>query len=175
MSIFAFFQSVRDLQAKLSTIRSCQVCLKKLRNPTLVCYHVGHFGCLLPKRTLPSKPVSMVELMQRDSSVVLADSLGTEFSIKGKKGNGSVSVIGKHGSKLIDLVNHINRIPSEERILVFVQFTDLMAQVANVLNEAGIKTLKLKGSVHQQTGALDEFQQENMKKGSARVLLCWDR
>ena len=40
-----------------------------------------------------------------------------------------------------------------------------------MLTEAGIKTLKLKGSVHQQTGSLDEFQKENLKPGDARVLL----
>ena len=175
-----FFQSVRDLQAKLSTATiKCQVCLKEVKKSnTGVLSTCGHFGCLTCLKENASKQACGVvgcNCAQRDSSVVLADSLGTEFSIKGKKGNGSVSVIGKHGSKLIDLVNHINRIPSEERILVFVQFTDLMAQVANVLNEAGIKTLKLKGSVHQQTGALDEFQQENMKKGSARVLLLLGR
>ena len=38
-----------------------------------------------------------------------------------------------------------------------------------------IKALKLKGSVHQQTGALDEFQKEDLKKGDARVLLLLSR
>ena len=175
-----FFQSVRDLQAKVATSTvKCQVCSKEVKKShTGVLSTCGHFGCLSCLRENASKQacgVSGCNCAQRDTSVVSADSLGTENSMQGKKGNGSVSVIGKHGSKLIDLVNHINNIPSEERILVFVQFTDLMAQVANVLNEAGIKTLKLKGSVHQQTGALDEFQQEDMKKGSARVLLLLGR
>ena len=175
-----FFQSVRDLQAKVATATvKCQVCLKEVKKSnTSVLSTCGHFGCLVCLRENASKQacgVAGCNCAQRDSSVVSADSLGTELSMQGKKGKGSVSVIGKHGSKLIDLVNHINNIPKEERILVFVQFTDLMAQVANVLNEAGIKTLKLKGSVHQQTGALDEFQQEDMKKGSARVLLLLGR
>ena len=29
--------------------------------------------------------------------------------------------------------------------------------------QGGVKTLKLKGSVHQQTGALDEFQKEDLR------------
>ena len=73
------------------------------------------------------------------------------------------------------LVQRIKDTPADERILVFVQFPDLMKQIADVLQEAGIKTLKLKGSVHQQTGALDEFQKEDLRKGDARVLLLLSR
>lgn len=40
---------------------------------------------------------------------------------------------------------------------------------------ADIRTLKLKGSVHQQTGALDEFQKEELGKDDARVLLLLSR
>jgi hypothetical protein len=40
---------------------------------------------------------------------------------------------------------------------------------------AKIKTLKLKGSVHQQTGALDEFQKDDFGKEDARVLLLLSR
>ena len=57
--------------------------------------------------------------------------------------------------------------------------TDGKAQLQllrRVLEEAGIKTLKLKGSVHQQTSALDEFQKEDLDpKKDARVLLLLSR
>tara|TARA_B110000305_G_C19167870_1_gene505765 strand:- start:76 stop:666 length:591 start_codon:yes stop_codon:yes gene_type:complete len=83
--------------------------------------------------------------------------------------------MGVHGTKMAHLVQRIKDTPADERILVFVQFPDLMKQVAEVLAEAKIKTLKLKGSVHQQTGALDEFQKEELKAGDARVLLLLSR
>jgi len=179
-----FFQSVRDLQQALVKDKvNCQVCLKAVvKSESGVLSTCGHFGCLKCLKENAHKQACGVigcNCAQRSTSVVTAMSLGTEAaaasSEQKKTKSGSVSLIGKHGSKLIDLVNHINNIPSEERILVFVQFTDLMAQVSTVLNDAGIKTLKLKGSVHQQTGALDEFQQEYMRKGSARVLLLLGR
>ena len=174
-----FFQSVRDLQSASKTDRvKCNICSEKVyKSKAGLLSTCGHFGCLTCLEENAFKQACGVigcNCAQRNTSVVSAMSLGTEGDSQGKV-NKQTSVIGKHGSKLIDLVNHINKIPANERILVFVQFPDLMAKVASVLTEAGIKTLKLKGSVHQQTGALDEFQQENLKKGSARVLLLLGR
>jgi SNF2 family DNA or RNA helicase len=83
--------------------------------------------------------------------------------------------LGVHGTKMAHLVQRIRDTPEGERILVFVQFPDLMKQVADVLEAAKIKSLKLKGSVHQQTGALDEFQKDVLRKGDARVLLLLSR
>jgi SNF2 family DNA or RNA helicase len=83
--------------------------------------------------------------------------------------------MGAHGSKMAHLVQRLRDTPRDERVLVFVQFPDLMKQVADVLAEAGIKSLKLKGSVHQQTGALDEFQKEELGPKDARVLLLLSR
>ena len=83
--------------------------------------------------------------------------------------------LGVHGTKMAHLVQKIRDTPDDERILVFVQFPDLMKQVSEVLEAADIKTLKLKGSVHQQTGALDEFQKETLSKKDARVLLLLSR
>ena len=66
----------------------------------------------------------------------------------------------------------INTIDASERILVFVQFPDLMQKVADALAEEGIGALQLQGSVHTKTRALDQFQEEKpLKKGDPRVLL----
>ena len=173
-----FFQSVRDLQrAKLDESVLCQVCMKehvKSKSGVLsTCGHIGCLDCLKSHAENQECGVKNCDCATRDSSVVTAISLGTELgSGKVTKTDGGVGV---HGSKIIDLVNHIKSIPSDERILVFVQFPDLMQQVSGALNEAGIKTLKLKGSVHQQTAALDEFQKENLKASDARVLLLLSR
>jgi len=182
-----FFQSVRDLQqAKLSDSITCQVCVqskkaakavsaKSLSGVLSTCGHVGCLECLKTNAENQECGVEGCDCATRDSSVVTADSLGTEGASKGKNNGKTDGGVGVHGSKIIDLVAHIKSIPEDERVLVFVQFTDLMQQVSSALNEAGIKTLKLKGSVHQQTAALDEFQKEDLKQNDARVLLLLSR
>ena len=50
-----------------------------------------------------------------------------------------------------------------------------MEEVEDVLDDANIKYLKLKGSVHQQCAALDEFQKEKLRPGDARVLMLLSR
>ena len=173
-----FFQSVRDLQqAKLDDSIKCGACGKKFAKSKSgvlsTCGHIGCLSCLKAHAENQECGVADCTCATRDTSVVTAVSLGTEGATsKAQKTDGGVGV---HGSKIIDVVSHIKSLPRDERILVFVQFSDLMQQVSSALNEAGIKTLKLKGSVHQQTGALDEFQKENLKADDARVLLLLSR
>ena len=173
-----FFQSVRDLQqAKLDDSIKCGACGKKFAKSKSgvlsTCGHIGCLSCLKAHAENQECGVADCTCATRDTSVVTAVSLGTEGATsKAQKTDGGVGV---HGSKIIDVVSHIKSLPCDERILVFVQFSDLMQQVSSALNEAGIKTLKLKGSVHQQTGALDEFQKENLKADDARVLLLLSR
>ena len=164
------------------------------------CGHVGCLKCLKANADLQECGITGCDCPARYSSVVAASSLGTEV-ISGSAGSkksamalksptkaarrGKASAVegptnealelGVHGTKMAHLVQHIRDVPADERILVFVQFPDLMKQVSDVLEAASIKTLKLKGSVHQQTGALDEFQKEKLGKNDARVLLLLSR
>ena len=71
---------------------------------------------------------------------------------------------GRFGTKLTQIVERIQSIDSDDRILVFVQFKDLMQKVAECFEEAGIVALQLKGSVHQKTKALDAIHETTMKK-----------
>ena len=180
--------SVRDLQqAKVDEAITCQVCeqtktgakskcTKKQAGVLSTCGHIGCLDCLKSNAENQECGVIGCDCATRDASVVTAESLGTEVvTAKGKASKQSDGGIGVHGSKIIDLVAHIKSLPTDERILVFVQFPDLMQQVSAALNDANIKTLKLKGSVHQQTAALDEFQKEDLKTGDARVLLLLSR
>ena len=214
-----FFRSVRDLQ-RLSADDdvSCGACAaalekgasakspkkraaapahaKKLSGVLSTCGHVGCLSCLKRNANLQECGVPGCECPARFSSVIDAESLGSEkptadadasrrlkSPAKKAKGKAAVSAtaqnepleLGSHGSKMAHLVQRIRDTPPDERILVFVQFPDLMKQVADVLEQANIKTLKLKGSVHQQTGALDEFQKEELEADDARVLLLLSR
>jgi len=211
-----FFRSVRDMQQMVSTDEvPCLVCSAESGAPAKggkrkggadvgkpksesgllsTCGHIGCLDCLKRYAAHTECGVPGCECPARFSSVISAQSLGTERVTKRaaekvkspvKKAKKSAEAeegitleeleCGVHGTKMAHLVQRIKDTPEDERILVFVQFPDLMKQVGEVLAEANIKALKLKGSVHQQTGALDEFQKEDLKKGDARVLLLLSR
>ena len=59
------------------------------------------------------------------------------------------------------------KIPKEERVLVFVQFPDLMEKVAEALKTNKVPFLEIKGSANARSKALDQFQ----KDSDERVLL----
>ena len=81
------------------------------------------------------------------------------------------TVAAPHGAKLAQIVDLVKSLPGDERVLVFVQFADLLAKVDGVLNASGIKTLKIKGSAHQMMNAMTAFQAETLAKDDPRVLL----
>ena len=152
----------------------------------------GHFGCLKCLRANAAAQecgVPGCSCPARFSSVIEASTLGTESVAAGPKsptkrakgkaaagvGTDEALEMGVHGTKMAHLVQLLKDLPKDERVLVFVQFPDLMRQVSEVLEEAGIKTLKLRGSVHQQTGALDLFQKEELGPKDARVLMLMSR
>ncbi len=59
------------------------------------------------------------------------------------------------------------RIPSDERVLVFVQFPDLMKKVAEALTANKVRFLEIKGSAAQKSKNLEKFQNDSEE----RVLL----
>ena len=59
------------------------------------------------------------------------------------------------------------RIQKEERVLVFVQFPDLMKKVTEAFNEHKIPFLEIKGSAHAKSKNLEQFQNDSEE----RVLL----
>lgn len=66
-----------------------------------------------------------------------------------------------------NLIAHRKRVPSDERVLVFVQFPDLMKKVSEAFNAHNIKHLEIKGSASQKSKNLEKFQQDSKE----RVLL----
>jgi len=76
---------------------------------------------------------------------------------------------GKHfGRKLEQVVELIKeRIPKKERVLIFVQFPDLMKKVNEALTAHKIKFLEIKGTATVKSKNLETFQSTD----SARVLL----
>ena len=60
-----------------------------------------------------------------------------------------------------------SQLPSDERILIFVQFPDLMKKVAEALTFHKIKYLEIKGSASMKSKNLEQFQNDSEE----RVLL----
>jgi SNF2 family DNA or RNA helicase len=58
-------------------------------------------------------------------------------------------------------------VPKNERVLVFVQFDDLMKKVGEAFKANKIKYLEIRGSASQKSKALESFQQDS----NERVLL----
>ena len=79
---------------------------------------------------------------------------------------------GMWGAKLTNIVKKVKSLVEDnDRVLVFVQFKDLKAKVAEALEADGVKTLQVKGTVQTQIKSLDVMQKDVLDKNDPRVLL----
>ena len=62
---------------------------------------------------------------------------------------------------------HRKKTPKDERVLVFVQFPDLMKKVAEAFDAHKVQYLEIKGSASQKSKNLEKFQNGSVE----RVLL----
>jgi len=127
------------------------------------CGHVGECGLVsrqaseqvcheFPTCKAPARP----------SCVINVSELGTDTAAGS---DGSVGV------KLASVVNLVKRIPGDERILVFVQFPDLLEKVADALVAAKVAAVQLVGSPQKRSSIIEAFQCEALKPNEPRVLL----
>lgn len=63
--------------------------------------------------------------------------------------------------------HHRNKLPEDERVLVFVQFPDLMKKVAEAFDAHEVQYLEIKGSASMKSKNLEKFQNDSVE----RVLL----
>ncbi|CAM9936078.1 unnamed protein product [Phaeothamnion confervicola] len=152
------------------------------------CGHSGCDACLRARAEHGNCVDASCTASARSDSVVKALSLGGTDS--------GVAVGGPHGSKLAAIVKLVAEVTKTrkdggsggfdggdddgDRVLIFVQFPDLMKKVAEALEDAGIPTLNLEGSAHSKTKALSAMQQlskqaseagKELQDGRAKVLL----
>ncbi|KAI5478763.1 hypothetical protein MNV49_004589 [Pseudohyphozyma bogoriensis] len=78
------------------------------------------------------------------------------------------------GAKLEQLVNIIDTIPEDDRILVFVQFDDLFAKVQEALESYGIPTAVIRGGAAKQSAAVEAFQDPASRNQRVLLLLATD-
>lgn len=93
----------------------------------------------------------------RHTNIVKVSTLGVEGELSS----------GRYGAKLQRLVDLIRSIPKRERVLVFLQWDDLMGKVSEALDAGGIGHVTLAGGVKAKANTLDSFQRGD----SARVLV----
>ncbi|KAH9824209.1 hypothetical protein DFH28DRAFT_1216462 [Melampsora americana] len=84
----------------------------------------------------------------RDTSVIRADSLGHDEES------------GKFGIKLERMCHLISELRETDRVLVFVQFGDLLDKVYEALQYRHIGVARVKGTARQQMQVMTEFQEE---------------
>ena len=122
---------------------------------SLVCLHhcAAREECVDPSCKAPVKT----------SNIVTGKELGCNVTHKAG---------GQWGAKLTTIVKAVKGLVADgDRVLVFVQFKDLKAKVAEALEADGIKTLQVKGTVQTQIKSLDVMQKDELAKNDPRVLL----
>ncbi|KAL0953862.1 hypothetical protein HGRIS_005037 [Hohenbuehelia grisea] len=166
-----YFTVVRDLQKQRETppVVSCPGCDRE-QVPiaeVAVLSSCGHMGCLTCVKAAAEKEECVYaadgacKSAARVLNVVRAETLGVDDEARDGRG--------KHfGMKLEKIVSLIkNDVPKKERVLLFVQFPDLMKKVAEALSVNGIAYLEIRGTAHQKSKNLEKFQNES----GERVLL----
>ncbi|CCM02538.1 uncharacterized protein FIBRA_04640 [Fibroporia radiculosa] len=166
-----YFTAVRDLQRQVDVppVVSCPVCERDEVpiSEIAVLSSCGHMGCLkcvmecAEKEECVYAASGKCKAAARVLNVVKGDTLGVDDEARDGRGK-------HYGLKLEQVINLIKKkIPRDERVLIFVQFPDLMKKVAEALEANRIEFLEIKGSASQKSKNLEKFQNDS----SERVLL----
>ncbi|KAI0940949.1 hypothetical protein AcV7_003183 [Taiwanofungus camphoratus] len=166
-----YFTAVRDLQKQVETplVVSCPACSRdKVPIDEIAvlssCGHMGCFECVTrcaEKEECVYAAAGACNAAARVLNVVKGDTLGVDDEARDGRGK-------HYGLKLEQVIHLIKKkIPRDERILIFVQFPDLMKKVAEALSANRVKFLEIKGSASQKSKNLEKFQNDS----DERVLL----
>ncbi|KAI6041310.1 hypothetical protein EDC04DRAFT_2867311 [Pisolithus marmoratus] len=166
-----YFTVVRDLQRQRDTPPkvSCPGCKRDEvpMDEVAVLSSCGHMGCMTCVRRSADREecvyatTGMCKAAARVLNIVKGETLGVDDEARDGRGR-------HYGRKLemvIDLIK--NKIPKAERVLIFVQFPDLMMKVANALKVHKINFLEIQGSATQKSRNLEKYQNDSEE----RVLL----
>lgn len=157
-----YFTVVRDLQKQREKplVVDCPGCHKKNVpiDDIAVLSSCGHTGCLSCVKSCAEKEECVhaasgaCKSAARVLNVVRGDTLGVDDEAR----DGHGRHFGLKLEKVIDLIR--KKIPKDERVLLFVQFPDLMKKVTEALAVNKIKYLEIKGTAHQKSKNLELFQ-----------------
>ncbi|KAI5807569.1 hypothetical protein DFH27DRAFT_651071 [Peziza echinospora] len=168
-----YFKLVRDLQQDILSLADSHVNCPSCNRQNIPsdeiavlssCGHMGCYTCLLNSAQREECISPGCEAAARILNVVKGDTLGIEDKRDG---------IGRHyGIKLEKMIKLLQeRVPKTEKVLIFVQFPDLMQKVSEALDAHGVKHLQIKGTSMSKSKNLEAFQQSSATEKSERVLL----
>jgi hypothetical protein len=127
------------------------------------CGHSGCLNCLAHSGDLQKCVDKTCSAQVKPAHVVPSSAL---------RSDGASNSGGKYGAKLTAIVEKVKELlDGDDRVIVFVQFRDLKDKVAEALEDYGVRTLQVKGSVNKQIKALDVLQKEKPDKNDPRCLL----
>ena len=129
------------------------------------CGHVGETSKMRAAAAREECPAAGCHANVRSHSVVECASLCLNET------NSNAKAVTHHGAKLAEIIDLVSGFPKDERVLIFVQFEDLLTQVHAVLNKEGFPALKLKGTAHQMSAIMSKFQKAKLGKNDERILL----
>ncbi|KAI0349349.1 hypothetical protein OH77DRAFT_1594287 [Trametes cingulata] len=166
-----YFTVVRDLQrqAEKPPVVHCPSCGRDdvPLDEIAVLSSCGHMGChpcvvaCADKEECVYAASGACRAAARALNIVKADSLGIDDEARDGRGK-------HYGLKLEKIMELIKKtIPKDERVLIFVQFPDLTAKVAEALHSYRVPFLEIKGSASQKSKNLEKFQNDSEE----RVLL----
>ncbi|KAG0146890.1 hypothetical protein CROQUDRAFT_656689 [Cronartium quercuum f. sp. fusiforme G11] len=147
-----YFTIVRDVQqGKVATTIETD---EGVTEPMAILSTCGHHGPLsLVTKCAYEQECCKKSLLgcsspARDTSVIRADSLGHDEES------------GKFGIKLERLCHLISQLDKNDRVLVFVQFGDLLDKIFDALEYRGIGVARVKGTAKNQMKVMTNFQEE---------------
>ena len=129
------------------------------------CGHVGETSKMRAAAAREECPAAGCHANVRSHSVVECASLCLNET------NSNAKAVTHHGAKLAEIIDLVSGFPKDERVLIFVQFEDLLTQVHAVLNKEGFPALKLKITAHQMSAIMSKFQKAKLGKNDERILL----
>ncbi|KAG6868739.1 hypothetical protein C0993_011318 [Termitomyces sp. T159_Od127] len=166
-----YFTVVRDLQKQREEppVVDCPNCGKKSipMADVAVLSSCGHMGCYECVRSRAESEECVYagkggcKAAARVLNIVRAETLGVDDPAR----HGQGKHFGEKLQQIVDLIK--NKVKKDERVLVFVQFPDLMKKVTEAFTYNKIQFLEIKGTAHQKSKNLEQFQ-NNSKE---RVLL----
>ncbi|KAH7890853.1 hypothetical protein F5I97DRAFT_1923345 [Phlebopus sp. FC_14] len=166
-----YFTVVRDLQRQreMPPVISCPRCQREEvpMAEVAVLSSCGHTGCMTCVKQCADQEECVYAASgkcnapARVLNIVKGETLGVDDAAR----DGDGKHFGRKLEMVIDLIK--NKIPKTDRVLIFVQFPDLMAKVAHALKVHEVKFLEIRGTATQKSKILENYQQGSEE----RVLL----
>lgn len=146
------FKIFTDLHKKMKDNNECPICFNDLQTNIKVVLQCGHFFCstciskVLNTKTSESCPYCRNKFLKSDLQII-------------EPNKDIINEVNKWGTKMSYLINYLNKIliNSNNRIIIFSQWDNLLKLVGNVLNEKDIPHLFLNGSIHVINGRIRRF------------------